>query len=117
ALGTDGARLPGVVLRDEVQVRLGHLDVEPENPVVADLERLDSGALPLRGLHRRDRRAASLRELRERVQLRAKTRADDTRITAGADFLDEGALEHFAQRRERAERRPQAAQQRRGARL
>jgi hypothetical protein len=51
-----------------MEVRPGHLDVVAEDPVVADLERADAGALPLAGLERGDDALPVLGELDDAVQ-------------------------------------------------
>ena len=100
-----------------MQIGLGHLDVEPEHPVVADLERLDSGPLLLRHLHRRDRRAAALRELHQLVEVGTKARAHETRLATRRHFIDQRPLEEAGQHRDRAQRGSQVPQQRRRASL
>ena len=115
SLGSHGARLPLVVLRDEVQVRLRHLDVEPEDPVVADLETLDSRALLLRRLHRRDGGATPLRQIRQIVEVRSKPGTHETGLAARRHLVDQRALEQLRQRGRRPQRGPELAQQRREA--
>src|SRR5439155_1666917 len=83
--------LPLVVLRDEVQVRLRHLDVEPEDPVVADLETLDSRALLLRRLHRRDGGATPLRQIRQIVEVRPKAGTHETGLATRGHLVDQRA--------------------------
>ena len=53
-LGVHQRLPPHVVLGHLVQLRVGHLQVVPEHPVVTHLQRGDAGALPLGALQRRD---------------------------------------------------------------
>src|SRR5207248_5918571 len=102
--------------RNEVEVRLRNLDVEAGDAVVANLQGLDAGARALLGFEGGDRRAATLRQIGQLVEVRAVPRADESRLTAGGEFLGERSFQQCAEIAHPGERRRQLAQQRRGAR-
>src|SRR6202022_474794 len=72
------ARLALILLRDEVEVGLRDFDIEPEDLVVADLQRLDPGSLLLRRLHRGDGSAPALGELGQLVEIGAEARTHES---------------------------------------
>ena len=115
SLCSHGARLALIVLGNEVEVRLRHLDVEAEDAVVADLEALDSGALLLRRFHRRDGGATALRQVGEIVEIGAKAGPYGPGLAARGHLVDQRTLEQLHECRRRPQRRSELAQQRRGA--
>jgi len=115
SLRAHGGRLALVIGRDQVQVRLGHLDIETKDLVVSNLERLDSGARPLRRLHRGDGGAAALGKLGELVQLGAESRPHEPGIAPRRNFIEQRPVEERSQIGQLPQRRRERFEQRRAA--
>src|SRR6185503_7682827 len=76
ALAAGNRLLTEVVARDVRQVRFRNLDVVPEDAVVADFQRVDPGAAPLRLLHLGDAALAGAADVPELVELGIDTVAN-----------------------------------------
>ena len=114
ALGIHQRLLAGVVVRHALLVRLGDLDVVPEDLVVTDLERRDAGALALALLDRQDVPLAVVGERPAAVEFGVYTGGDDAAFAHGPRrSVDQQAGELGVQRRQRVDGR-ELGEERRG---
>ena len=111
-------RLPPLVVgRDEVEVRLRHLDVVAEHLVEADLQRADPGPLALLRLERGDDPLAVLGDGDELVELPGVAAADEPALAQRGGRLEgDRGVERRRERLEPAQPIGGPAQERRRAR-
>ena len=105
AFGTHGGRAALISRWDEVQVRLRDFDVEARDPVVPDLQRLDSRPRPLLCFERGDGRASSLGQIGQLVQLGPETGSHESRLAARWNFVAERTLQQRGELPQSGERR------------
>src|SRR4029077_15628023 len=80
--------------RHEMKVRLRHLDVVPEDPVEADLERSDAGAFALGSLDVGDGILATVAQRAQPIELRVYIVRDCRLVANGKRWmLDDGRLD------------------------